>query len=333
MTDPLVTSARGVHAREADRARLPSCAICGAADGRQWPAREMMFGLRDPFLYIECAVCGCLRLADPPADFSRYYPESYYSLEAPPRRPGGIIGWLRRRRNAFAFTGDGVFGRLLQARAPYPIEGVADWLRRVGGGRDSRILDVGCGTGALVHDLALAGFRRPIGIDPFIADDLHYEVGASVLKREITQVEGPFDLIVFNHSLEHIADQLGTLRTVRALLAPGGMCVARTPTVSSFAWEHFRTDWVQLDAPRHLHIHSAESMRRAASAAGLELIDVSYDSCEFQFVGSELYRRDIPYVEGNGSFSRAEIRRYRRRARELNAEGRGDQASFFLRPA
>src|SRR5690606_9665958 len=102
-------------------------------------------------------------------------------------------------------------------------------------------------------------------------------------------------------------------------------------TVSSWAWEHYRTDWVQLDPPRHLVIHSLESARRAASAAGLELSEVEYDSGHFQFVGSELYRKDIPLLPALYEAAPSEIRRYRRRAAALNAAGKGDQASFFFR--
>ena len=42
-------------------------------------AKEMMFGLRDNFRYLECNNCGCLQLIDESPDFSKYYPVNYYS--------------------------------------------------------------------------------------------------------------------------------------------------------------------------------------------------------------------------------------------------------------
>ncbi|MGH2855114.1 MAG: hypothetical protein ACRDLF_13090, partial [Solirubrobacteraceae bacterium] len=63
----------------------PTCAICAnAAGNRVFGAREMMFGLRERFEYLECGECGCLQLLDVPEDLARFYPESYYSLGGAP---------------------------------------------------------------------------------------------------------------------------------------------------------------------------------------------------------------------------------------------------------
>jgi len=32
--------------------------------------REMMYGFRDEFIYIECSECGCLQIAEIPEDIS-----------------------------------------------------------------------------------------------------------------------------------------------------------------------------------------------------------------------------------------------------------------------
>jgi hypothetical protein len=95
---------------------------------------------------------------------------------------------------------------------------------------------------------------------------------------------------------------------------------------------------VQLDAPRHLFIHSVKSMETLAAQAGLRVAEVAWDSTEFQFWGSEQYLRDIP-LRADASyatrpeksiFSARQIADFRTKAAELNALGRGDQAAFFL---
>jgi hypothetical protein len=144
---------------------------------------------------------------------------------------------------------------------------------------------------------------------------------------------------MFHHSFEHIADQKGTLDAVVRLLAPGGVCLIRVPVASSYAWEHYGVDWVQLDAPRHFFLHTEESLRRLAGDVGLEIAKVIYDSNAFQFLGSELYRRGIPLSSTAPSdvharaeaFTRDELAAFGRRASDLNAEGRGDQAAFYMR--
>lgn len=109
----------------------------------------------------------------------------------------------------------------------------------------------------------------------------------------------------------------------------------RIPPADGYAWETYREDWVQLDAPRHLYLHTQKSIRYLAGLHGLERERVLYDSDATQILGSELYRHDIPLTAGKAqkrSVLTATARRAaERRAEELNRAGRGDQAAFFLR--
>ena len=116
------------------------------------------------------------------------------------------------------------------------------------------------------------------------------------------------------------------------------MAVVRIPTVSSLAWETYRVDWVQLDAPRHLYLHSRKSFFLLANRHGLRVADLCDDSTEVQFWGSEQYRRGVPlsapgsYLNERGTslFAPGEMDAYRERAETLNREGRGDQFSSVL---
>ena len=121
------------------------------------------------------------------------------------------------------------------------------------------------------------------------------------------------------------------------MLAPNGRCLLRIP-VLGWAWEHYGVNWVQLDAPRHLFLHTTKSFRLLAASAGLDVVDIGYDSNEFQFWASELYLRnvslssiDVDRDRPRQIFSLAELQKFRASARELNAQGRGDAAIFTLR--
>ena len=114
------------------------------------------------------------------------------------------------------------------------------------------------------------------------------------------------------------------------LLAPGGCCLVRIPTVSSYAWEQYRENWYQLDAPRHFFLHSIKSMQFVADQAGLALQDIVFDSTADQFQGSELYKRDIPFTTQANNFPRSQVREWKALAKKLNKEKRGDQAAFYL---
>jgi len=59
--------------------------------------------------------------------------------------------------------------------------------------------------------------------------DRHEGTVGHVLHVDVT---GPFQLVLMSEVLEHIADDLGTLRRVAGWLAPGGRLVLSTPTAS-----------------------------------------------------------------------------------------------------
>src|SRR5262245_52545571 len=65
---------------------MSMCKICRHSDRNMIHSiREMMFGTRESFEYIECSRCGCIQIADIPDDISRHYPPDYYSFSEPYR--------------------------------------------------------------------------------------------------------------------------------------------------------------------------------------------------------------------------------------------------------
>lgn len=296
----------------------------------------MMFGTRDEFEYVECAACGCLQIATPPADLSKYYPPSYYSLAERNGDSAGVRGRLNTIRLAHLLGDRSLVGRLLVAWRGCSPEIAA--LARLNLPRDAAILDVGCGRGDLLRKLAAVGFRRLRGVDAFISDELRYPDGVSVSNAPLEALDGTYDVVMLHHSLEHMADPHAGMRAVRRLLAPTGLAIVRVPVADSNAWRTYHSDWVQLDAPRHFFVPTRRSMCIVAERAGFEVADVVYDSTAFQFWASELYRDDIPlYSDPSGrriadpQRPRSEMRRYEREARQLNARQLGDQACFYLR--
>jgi len=114
---------------------------------------------------------------------------------------------------------------------------VLDTIERFGepGGR---VLDVGCGTGFLLEELARRGFRgRGIDLSPEsveIAKGRLAELGAADrLTAEVGSAyeppEGPYDLIALTDVLEHLEDPRGCVAALAAQLAPGGLLVISTP--------------------------------------------------------------------------------------------------------
>ena len=319
--------------------------ICQICDNHEhnvaYEVREMMLGLRDTHTYFECAECGCLQIASVPDNIQSYYPsEDYYSYDQV-RASTGIKGTLIKMRDRYAATGKCLIGKIMQRIQPHD---KLPSLRYTKVNLDSHILDVGCGAAHLLHSMKEAGFKNLLGIDPFNKKDIHYENGLNIEQKSIHELpiqntNGDWDLIMFNHSFEHVFDQHEVLEKAYKLLKPGGVCMIRIPTVTSWAWRSYGVDWVQLDAPRHFFLHSIQSMHKLAEQTGFKLEEVIYDSFAFQSWGSIQYQQDIALHDENSyavnpeksPFSQGDIKEFESMSKELNKTKSGDQAAFYLR--
>jgi SAM-dependent methyltransferase len=189
--------------------------------------------------------------------------------------------------------------------------------------------------------MSTAGFTNLTGIDPYVGADITIAPNARILKRELGTLTGSFDLIVMSHSFEHMPDPRGTLADAARVIAQNGRLLIRIPVAGKFAGREYGRDWVQLDAPRHIFLHTEESMQLLAGETGWAIEHVHYDSTAFQFWGSEQYRRDIPLDDPRSyardpmrsAFSKSQIAAYHQEALALNRKRDGDQASFYLRRA
>ena len=171
-----------------------------------------------------------------------------------------------------------------------------------------------------------------MGVDPFISGDILLQNGISIVKKSLFELNGVFDLVMCHHSLEHMAQPLRVLDKMHELVKPKGYAIIRIPVADCLAWRQYGVNWYQLDAPRHLYLHTVKSMTLLSDEVGFEVVDIEYDSTESQFLNSELYSRNIPLKDREDNpFSRQEIEKYRAKAIELNHLMQGDQACFYLR--
>ena len=85
-----------------------------------------------------------------------------------------------------------------------------------------------------------------------------------------------FDVVTMWHVIEHLADPLNTLSTVQRVLKPGGLLMLRTPNAASWEARLFRGCWYGVDAPRHLHLFSPDTLARCLAQAGFVTTDVYY---------------------------------------------------------
>jgi SAM-dependent methyltransferase len=292
----------------------------------------MMFGFRDRFEYLECSACGTLSIRQPPEDLGRYYPAQYYSF----RPLKGFYHFVKCRQAGYSFGANDLLGFVI-ALFLGPESSVAA-LRHIAPAFTARILDVGSGSGAFLHYLARLGFKHLLGIDPFLPGAEVQGKGYVVRKERLADVREKFDIITLNHVFEHLDDPLVTLQEIARHLSADGVAVIRIPVADSFAWRKFGVNWVQLDCPRHLFLHTRKGLGLLARKAGLEISKVVYDSTSFQFWGSRLYQKDIALTSKSSILNNRwklflhlpRLFLLSRQAKRLNNVGEGDSACFYL---
>jgi SAM-dependent methyltransferase len=322
------------------------CRVCGSLISSHdvvFTAREMMFGLRDEFRVTECRECSSLNLGEVPDDMSRYYPfDEYYSFdESPlakleelgPRLAVKTLWQLVRLRQTQRLR------RLLQKLPDRRLIGAVDMLEAIAVAgaplKKCRLLDVGSGIGISTLMLGQLG-ANALGIDPFgVAWKRN---GAEQRVCTIEDVQGEWDVILFQHSLEHVENPLAAMHRAKGLLAPDGRVIVRIPAADSHARRVYGANWVNLDAPRHYFAPSREGMKALGNRAGLRLERCYDDARDMQFWGSEQYVRGIPLYDersavrpGQGVFPPSQMKSWTKETLRLNRIGEGDLITAIYR--
>lgn len=150
------------------------------------------------------------------------------------------------------------------------------WL---GEGRGRRMLDVGAADALVGRRLTERGWRvTGIEGDPALA-----QAGAPYcermitanLNREVPEVQGPFDAILYGDVLEHLIDPLRVLVELNRLLVPDGFVIVSVPNIAHLYIRLLlllgRFDYIDrgiLDNT-HLRFFTARSLRALLDDAGL----------------------------------------------------------------
>lgn len=236
---------------------ITACMSCSSENLQ--PFAEMkaqMHGADERFSFVRCADCGLIQLNPrvKPEDLGVYYREYY-----------------------LPFRGPSAWGRY----APLVAMNLAKTDRRrtkiarkaVVIGRDSRVLDVGCGKPSFLKLLNEKTGCGAKGID-FSDEGWRNEADRyRNLELEVAEFtdftsEKSFDLITMWHYLEHDYDPRATLEKMRTLLTPGGRLVIEVPNYDSWTRVLQGPNWEGYHTPRHTAVYSPVTLRRLLNNSG-----------------------------------------------------------------
>ncbi len=278
--------------KSSPRERVDACALCGGQDLEDlFSQTDFVYRTTDEtFLHARCRACGLMFIRErpTPAAMGRYYPSSYSFY-----RPGRLEALKDAAKTvlgaAFAPGGSAALAVLL---APVrPLARRLGWLNAVRGYRapayvpapGTRLLDVGCGSGTTLHPfgrrysllwLASRGVAAEgVEPDPRACSEARAS-GLRVTEGDLLSADlpvGAYDVVRFNHSLEHAHAPAAYLARARELLKPGGLLVVSVPNYDGATYGAFPD---AVEAPRHLFYFTPTSLRRHLEATGFDVVSL-----------------------------------------------------------
>ena len=166
---------------------------------------------------------------------------------------------------------------------------------------NSRVLDIGCGTGSFLSFIKKKGFDV-FGVESNIkARKICLERNIGVQSTESELAPSSFDTISLWHVLEHLPHPESSLATYRALLKPSGLLVVAVPNFESHDSIHYQQDWAALDVPRHLWHFTSKGLIKMAYESGFDLLKkraLVLDVFYICYLSEKHRKKSLPFVRG-----------------------------------
>lgn len=233
------------------------CPACGATASRP------LFESYDGYPYVECGGCGCwyVPLRVEAALFDAFF------ARCPEAGAVAARMFADRAGPEYATACREKFGGHLDAVRPL-----------LEGDGPGAYLDMGCGVG---HSLQAGADRgmKSVGVESS-AECIRVGRGLGFDIRPASEPlpAGPFRIVSFWESLEHMADPAGALAACRPVLEPGGLVAFTVPNLLSPLLRLQRGDSSIVhggyDTPGHINLFGPAQVEALLARSGYALVDV-----------------------------------------------------------
>jgi 2-polyprenyl-3-methyl-5-hydroxy-6-metoxy-1,4-benzoquinol methylase len=254
------------------------CPICGGIEVFERLVVKDHSVSGEIFQLFTCRTCEALYTLNPPApdQIGVYYQSDAYISHTDSNK--GLFNKVYQRVRKFALTNK---RKLIEHHDAGKAQG--------------KILDYGCGTGAFLQEMKLAGWDVT-GLEP---DESARNRASSLINQTIyeptlleSMPSGSYQVITLWHVLEHVHDLHETVARLADLMADNGLMIIAVPNHLSYDAQHYGQYWAAYDVPRHLYHFNPQSLKHLLSSYGLEInriLPMWFDSFYVSLL-SEKYR-------------------------------------------
>jgi len=156
------------------------------------------------------------------------------------------------------------------------------------------VVDIGCSNGVFLDLFREKGFET-WGVEPSENAALARAKGHKVLKSAFEKTNLPknyFDLVILNHTLEHLDDPLGILKKVYGLLKKDGIIFVDVPNAGGLGAKLLGKYWPYRLPEEHKWQFTKQSLSKLFKKAGFKIIHFESRSGIFEYANPllELHR-------------------------------------------
>lgn len=296
---------------------IQSCELCGGGEfAPVLHQRDLIYDRPTPvYRIVRCDGCGLLFTNPRPSreELAYHYPEEYYchsQIDDLLRQHHGAKApsWRRLLKAQLLerfydypslSTGNlGLLGATLGRPLLYPLYLYTRIWRDpflIPFAGEGKLLDVGCGLG-----FTLARYREwgwtsfGVEVSSAAARFARETLQLPVFHGELPDAKfrsGSFDVVLFQHSLEHFLSPTLELREAYRILKGPGLLVVMVPNAGGVDARLFGRWWVHWDLPRHLYHFTSQTASALLARTGFRVQRIVLDRTPTNFVASLRYVR------------------------------------------
>ena len=270
------------------------CEIC---DGELVPhigaARDVHYRIGGHYEILRCKGCNLQILKKwRTLDILTIYDKisDYYAYSGPPG-PSKITKikdiWLRRRMG-LSISHCKISNRVIATLLSPLLQRQYWWLPEQNTSIE-KFIDVGCGSGknvALMHSFGFESWGTDISLS---ASRNEKREGPNLVIGDFAEARLPlnhFDLVISDHAIEHMPDQIFVFSKLRSLLNDAGLAYISVPNTESLSARIFGRYWYFLGAPLHAVNYSPRTIRAVAAKVGLDVVEIQSEGNYQELLGS-----------------------------------------------